>query len=203
MAIAVNDLDAAIDWYAEVFGAAVDHREVVESATASRRRCSRWPTPTCQLLTPITRHLPGGQVPGQQGRGPAPHRLPGRRLRRALQAIKDAGGGSIDRRPGPVAGHHGGVRPPQDLFGTLIELVQRLRPTSFSRRASSVPVRPITLRRARRHVLTADRSTTSPARRPLLLGAGRIVGALQSPRPLTRPSNSSRPAPRPSSPDSR
>ena len=31
VAIAVNDLEAAIAWYAEVFGATVDHREKVES----------------------------------------------------------------------------------------------------------------------------------------------------------------------------
>jgi len=31
VAIAVNDLEAAIAWYAEVFGATVDHRERVES----------------------------------------------------------------------------------------------------------------------------------------------------------------------------
>ena len=30
MAIAVNDLDAAIAWYQEMFGATVAHREVVE-----------------------------------------------------------------------------------------------------------------------------------------------------------------------------
>ena len=31
VAIAVNDLEAAIKYYADVFGAEVDHREVVES----------------------------------------------------------------------------------------------------------------------------------------------------------------------------
>ena len=31
VAIAVNDLDAAIAWYAEVFGAVVEHRERVDS----------------------------------------------------------------------------------------------------------------------------------------------------------------------------
>ena len=35
VAIAVNDLEAAIAWYAEVFGATVDHREKVESTTTS------------------------------------------------------------------------------------------------------------------------------------------------------------------------
>ena len=31
VAIAVNDLEAAIAWYREIFGATVAHREVVES----------------------------------------------------------------------------------------------------------------------------------------------------------------------------
>ena len=31
VAIAVNDLDAAIDYYERAFGATVDHREVVDS----------------------------------------------------------------------------------------------------------------------------------------------------------------------------
>ena len=38
IAIAVHDLDAAIDYYREAFGATVEHREVVET-TAWRRRC--------------------------------------------------------------------------------------------------------------------------------------------------------------------
>ena len=31
VAIAVHDLDAAIDYYRETFGAVVDHREIVDS----------------------------------------------------------------------------------------------------------------------------------------------------------------------------
>ena len=45
VAIAVHDLDAAIAYYADTFGATVTHRERVDP-TASRRRCLRWPTAT-------------------------------------------------------------------------------------------------------------------------------------------------------------
>ena len=38
VAIAVRDLEAAIKYYQEAFGATVDHREVVE-ATALKRHC--------------------------------------------------------------------------------------------------------------------------------------------------------------------
>ncbi len=39
VAIAVPDLDAAIAYYADTFGATVDHRELVEPPTAWKRRC--------------------------------------------------------------------------------------------------------------------------------------------------------------------
>ena len=38
VAIAVNDLEAAIDYYRDTFGCEVEHREVVER-TASKKRC--------------------------------------------------------------------------------------------------------------------------------------------------------------------
>ena len=38
VAIAVNDLEAAIDYYGRAFGATVEHREVVER-TVSRKPC--------------------------------------------------------------------------------------------------------------------------------------------------------------------
>ena len=45
VAIAVNDLEAAIAYYRATFGADVDHREVVES-DGVEEPCSRWPTAT-------------------------------------------------------------------------------------------------------------------------------------------------------------
>ena len=52
VAIAVKDLDAAIAWYEEVFGATVEHREVVESdgvAEALLKVADSY----IQLLTPV------------------------------------------------------------------------------------------------------------------------------------------------------
>ena len=62
----------------------VEHREVVESdgvEEALLKVADRY----IQLLTPDPRRLAGGQVPREAGRGPAPRRLPGRRLRRGAR----------------------------------------------------------------------------------------------------------------------
>jgi methylmalonyl-CoA/ethylmalonyl-CoA epimerase len=52
VAIAVNDLEAAIAWYAEVFGATVDHRERVES-DGVEEALLKVADSYVQLLTPI------------------------------------------------------------------------------------------------------------------------------------------------------
>ena len=49
--------------------------------TASKRRSCKVADSYVQLLTPTATGLAGGEVPGQQGRGPPPRRLPGGRLR--------------------------------------------------------------------------------------------------------------------------
>ena len=79
-AIAVRDLDAAIAYYRDTFGATVAHREVVELDGVEEALITVADS-YIQLLTPDPRRLAGGQVPGDQGRGAAPRRLPGRRLR--------------------------------------------------------------------------------------------------------------------------
>ena len=45
VAIAVNDLDAAVTWYEDVFGASVVHREVVDSDGVSERLIDEVPRP--------------------------------------------------------------------------------------------------------------------------------------------------------------
>ena len=125
VAIAVIDLEAAIAWYREVFGATVAHRERVESDGVEEALLAVADS-YVQLLTPITRRLPGGQVPGQQGRGTSPHRVPGRRLRRRAPV------GQGRRRPGDRRGPTPGLTRgttvafvhPKTSFGTLIELVE-------------------------------------------------------------------------------
>jgi methylmalonyl-CoA epimerase len=124
VAIAVNDLEAAIKYYADVFGAEVDHREVVES-DGVEEALLKIAESYVQLLTPTRDDSPVAKYLANKGEGL--HHI-GYRVKdcaAALQAIKDAGGRVIDDAPRPgsrgttVAFVH-----PKAIFGTLIELVQ-------------------------------------------------------------------------------
>jgi methylmalonyl-CoA epimerase len=124
VAIAVNDLEAAIKYYADVFGAEVDHREVVES-DGVEEALLKVAESYVQLLTPTRDDSPVAKYLANKGEGL--HHI-GYRVKdcgAALQAIKDAGGRVIDEAPRPgsrgttVAFVH-----PKAIFGTLIELVQ-------------------------------------------------------------------------------
>jgi len=124
VAIAVNDLEAAIAWYQDVFGATVEHREVVDSdgvAEALLRVADSY----VQLLTPTRDDSPVAKYLEKKGEGL--HHV-GYRVADcavALEAVKAAGGRVIDEAPRPgsrgttVAFVH-----PKTSFGTLIELVQ-------------------------------------------------------------------------------
>ena len=124
VAIAVKDLDAAIAWYEEVFGATVEHREVVESdgvAEALLKVADSY----IQLLTPVSETSPVAKYLATKGEGL--HHI-GYRVAdcaAALEAVKASGGRVIDEKPRPgsrgttVAFVH-----PKTSFGTLIELVQ-------------------------------------------------------------------------------
>ena len=124
VAIAVHDLEAAIDYYQRAFGATVEHREVVES-DGVEEALLKVAESYIQLLTPDPGRLPGGQGPREAGRGL--HHV-GYRVADcgvALDAVVAAGGKAIDAAPRPgsrgttVAFVH-----PKGSFGTLIELVQ-------------------------------------------------------------------------------
>ena len=124
VAIAVNDLEAAIDYYQRAFGATVAHREVVES-DGVEEALLRVADSYVQLLTPT--HLDSPVAKALAKRGEGLHHI-GYRVRNcaeALQAVKDQGGQVIDQQPRPgsrgttVAFVH-----PKAAFGTLIELVQ-------------------------------------------------------------------------------
>jgi methylmalonyl-CoA/ethylmalonyl-CoA epimerase len=124
VAIAVRDLDAAIAWYEDAFGATVEHREVVESdgvAEALLRVADSY----IQLLTPTREDSPVAKYLETKGEGL--HHV-GYRVSNcavALEAVKAAGGRVIDNAPRPgsrgtlVAFVH-----PKTSFGTLIELVE-------------------------------------------------------------------------------
>jgi methylmalonyl-CoA epimerase len=124
VAIAVNDLEAAIKYYADVFGAEVDHREVVES-DGVEEALLKVAESYVQLLTPTRDDSPVAKYLANKGEGL--HHI-GYRVKdcaAALQSIKDAGGRVIDDAPRPgsrgtmVAFVH-----PKAIFGTLVELVQ-------------------------------------------------------------------------------
>ena len=124
VAIAVHDLDAAVAWYEDVFGATVEHREIVESdgvAEALLRVADSY----IQLLTPTRDDSPVAKYLAKRGEGL--HHV-GYRVTDcavALEAVKVAGGRVIDQAPRPgsrgttVAFVH-----PATSFGTLIELVE-------------------------------------------------------------------------------
>jgi methylmalonyl-CoA/ethylmalonyl-CoA epimerase len=124
VAIAVNDLEAAIAYYADTFGAEVDHREVVES-DGVEEALLKVADSYVQLLTPTRADSPVAKYLERKGEGL--HHI-GYRVddcAAALDAVKAQGGRVIDEAPRPgsrgttVAFVH-----PKTAFGTLIELVQ-------------------------------------------------------------------------------
>jgi methylmalonyl-CoA/ethylmalonyl-CoA epimerase len=124
VAIAVRDLEAAIDYYRRAFGATVDHREVVDS-DGVEEALLKVAESYVQLLTPTRNDSPVARAIDTRGEGL--HHI-GYRVTdcsAALEAMKAAGANPIDQVPRPgsrgttVAFIH-----PKGSFGTLIELVQ-------------------------------------------------------------------------------
>jgi methylmalonyl-CoA/ethylmalonyl-CoA epimerase len=124
IAIAVRDLDAAIDYYRRAFGAEVDHREIVETDGVEEALLKVADsyiqlTAATRPDSPIARSI--------EKRGEGLHHV-GYRVddcAAALAAMVAAGATAIDAQPRPgsrgttVAFIH-----PKGSFGTLIELVQ-------------------------------------------------------------------------------
>jgi methylmalonyl-CoA epimerase len=124
VAIAVRDLEAAIEWYALVFGATVEHREIVESDGVEEAMV-RVADSYVQLLAPTRDDSPVAKYLVEKGEGL--HHVAYRvaNCAEALDAVKASGARVIDQTPRPgsrgttVAFIH-----PKASFGTLIELVQ-------------------------------------------------------------------------------
>jgi methylmalonyl-CoA/ethylmalonyl-CoA epimerase len=124
VAIAVRDLEAAISYYSDTFGATVIHRERIDT-DGVEEALIKVADSYIQLLTPTSEDSPVAKYLERKGEGI--HHV-GYRVAdcgTALQAVKDAGGQVIDQAPRPgsrgttVAFVH-----PKAAFGTLIELVQ-------------------------------------------------------------------------------
>jgi methylmalonyl-CoA/ethylmalonyl-CoA epimerase len=124
VAIAVNDLEAAIEYYREAFGAEVHHREVVES-DGVEEALVKVADSYIQLTTATRADSPIAKYLAKRGEGL--HHI-GYRVddcAEALAAMVAAGATPIDPEPRPgsrgttVAFVH-----PKGSFGTLIELVQ-------------------------------------------------------------------------------
>jgi methylmalonyl-CoA/ethylmalonyl-CoA epimerase len=124
VAIAVNDLEAAIDYYRAAYGVEVEHREVVER-DGVEEALLKVADSYVQLLTPIRDDSTVAKFLERKGEGI--HHV-GYRVddcAAALERVKAEGGMVIDDAPRPgsrgttVAFVH-----PKTAFGTLIELVQ-------------------------------------------------------------------------------
>lgn len=124
VAIAVNDLEAAIAYYGATYGATVDHREVVER-DGVEEALLKVAESYIQLLTPTRPDSPVAKYLAKKGEGI--HHV-GYRVAdcaAALAAVKANGGQVLDEVPRPgsrgttVAFIH-----PKTTFGTLVELVQ-------------------------------------------------------------------------------
>jgi len=124
VAIAVRDLESAIDYYRTAFGAEVAHREVVE-ADGVEEALMKVAESYIQLLTPTRDDSPVAKAIEKRGEGL--HHV-GYRVAdcaEALAAVVAAGATPIDKAPRPgsrgttVAFVH-----PKGSFGTLIELVE-------------------------------------------------------------------------------
>ncbi|MFP5577935.1 MAG: methylmalonyl-CoA epimerase [Acidimicrobiia bacterium] len=124
VAIAVKDLDAAIAYYGEAFGAEVHHREIVDS-DGVEEALVKVADSYIQLTAATRDDSPIAKFLEKKGEGL--HHI-GYRVddcAQALESMLAAGATAIDQAPRPgsrgttVAFIH-----PKGSFGTLIELVQ-------------------------------------------------------------------------------
>ena len=124
VAIAVRDLDAAIEWYAETLGAQLSHREVIEKDGVEEALLAVADS-FVQLLTPIRDDSPVAKFLAAKGEGI--HHV-GYRVAdcaTALNQAVEAGAKAIDAQPRPGSrGTTVAFLHPKTAFGTLIELVQ-------------------------------------------------------------------------------
>ena len=124
IAIAVHDLEAAISYYKDAFGAEVHHREIVES-DGVEEALIKVADSYIQLTSATTEDSPIAKFLNKRGEGL--HHV-GYRVDNCEEALAEmikAGATPIDAAPRP--GSRGTIVAfvhPKGSFGTLIELVQ-------------------------------------------------------------------------------
>ncbi len=122
--IAVADLDAAVAWYRDMFGATVAHRERIES-DGVEEALIKVADSYIQLLTPVTDTSPLAKFMARNGEGL--HHV-GYRVAdcaAVLESVKEAGARVVDEHP--RTGSRGttvAFLHPKTSFATLIELVE-------------------------------------------------------------------------------
>lgn len=124
VAIAVRDLDAAVQWYADTFAATVSHRETIERDGVEEALLSVADS-YVQLLSPIRSDSTVAKFLDAKGEGI--HHV-GYRVDDCAAALRQAvaaGAKAIDNEPRPGSrGTTVAFLHPKTAFGTLIELVQ-------------------------------------------------------------------------------
>ena len=124
VAIAVHDLEAAIKYYGDAFGAEVHHRETVDS-DGVEEALVKVADSYIQLTAATRPDSPIAKFLEKKGEGL--HHI-GYRVddcAAAIEAMKAAGARAIDEAPRPGSrGTTVAFMHPKGSFGTLIELVQ-------------------------------------------------------------------------------
>jgi methylmalonyl-CoA/ethylmalonyl-CoA epimerase len=122
--IAVRDLDAVVDWYKQMFGAEVAHRERIES-DGVEEALIKVADSYIQLLTPYTDTSPLAKYMERNGEGL--HHVGYRvdHCDEVLEDVKARGARVVDEHP--RTGSRGttvAFLHPKTAFSTLIELVE-------------------------------------------------------------------------------
>lgn len=124
VAIAVNDLDAAIAGYESLYNITTLSREVVEDQGVSEAMLSVGGS-HIQLLEPLTPESPVGRFLSQNGEGMHHIAFAVNDIEAALAHLKSTGARLIDESPRlGGGGHRIAFVHPKELAGTLVELVE-------------------------------------------------------------------------------
>jgi methylmalonyl-CoA/ethylmalonyl-CoA epimerase len=134
VAIAVHDLDAAIEGYARKYGVSPLWREVVESQDVEEAMIPVGGS-FVQLLRPLSPDGPVGRFLAAKGEGLHHVAYAVVDIERALAHLEEEGARLIDREP-RIGGRGARIAfvHPGDLTGTLIELVELPDPSAGAER---------------------------------------------------------------------